>query len=365
MRNTRYRRFLVMTLAPIAVLAAGCVVLALWLEPLSNDLTRLGGYPERTYGWNGDDFRFQPLLAVPARLEDYYDVVVIGDSFSIPATARPGVPRTDEGTWADDFVAQTGLSVGLFHVTSGDADAYSRSEAFRTRPPAVLVVEVAERALWREMLPEAPCVDVPRPPRVKLVARPLAQRPIAFRREIGLWIDATRIDTALDYLTKTIPRWLPGVNTTKVLRYELTRADLFSSREPSVFLALDEELMKGRRGAAILPTLGCRFLALQQRVEANGRTAFVLMIAPTRLTAYADYLPDLRLTNFTATLAETAGLNILRVDIALRRAIAAGKRDVYYPSDTHWGGAGKRIAADTLTAYLQRADFVGEMRISR
>jgi hypothetical protein len=88
-------------------------------------------------------------------------------------------------------------------------------------------------------------------------------------------------------------------------------------------------------------------------VVANGQTAFVLVIAPDRSTAYAEFTPGLHLPNLSEQLAADAGLNLLRLDISLKRAIAAGIKDVYLPDDTHWATAGKQIAADSLVKYLQ------------
>src|SRR5580692_12126498 len=109
-----YRRYLTLLFGLCGV-AAGCaLLLAARQEKLTGDLTRLGGYGEREFGWTGIEEQFNPPLAQPGRLDAGYDIVVIGDSFSLRTTPDR---QTRTGSFWTDFLAnESGLSVGVFDV---------------------------------------------------------------------------------------------------------------------------------------------------------------------------------------------------------------------------------------------------------
>jgi hypothetical protein len=82
------------------------------------------------------------------------------------------------------------------------------------------------------------------------------------------------------------------------------------------------------------------------------------MVAPDKLTAYADFVCDKGLRDISA-LAELSGHFpevIPRLDLALISAIHEGKQDVYLPDDTHWGSSGYQIAAETLLTFLRNPE---------
>ena len=110
----------------------------------------------------------------------------------------------------------------------------------------------------------------------------------------------------------------------------------------------DDDLIKGTLSNDYLQSLACYFTSIESRIEANHKTKFVLMIAPDRTTAYQAYLPGLHLPDLTERLAQTAGLTMVRLDQVMQGAIAAGTKDVYYPSDTHWASTGMALAAEAF-----------------
>ena len=105
-----------------------------------------------------------------------------------------------------------------------------------------------------------------------------------------------------------------------------------------------------------LPEMSCRIERIRQRTEANGQTRFVLLVAPDKLTAYADFLHNKDLSDISA-LSELSGhlsKVMPRIDLALNSAIHNGEQDVYLPDDTHWGSSGYQIAAETLLTFLEQ-----------
>jgi SGNH hydrolase-like domain, acetyltransferase AlgX len=353
MAGTSYRRYLTIIGIPIFLLMVLCVSLSLWLEPLTNDLTRLGGYSENSYGWNGEQVQFSPVLVPFGTPDRSSEVVVIGDSFSVPETATSANSRTDGGFWTDFFAEQTGLQVAALHRSWLIPEDYIQSEAYRLNPPKLLIFELAERNLGLFAHYSGPCPTLAPGVLFNPDLHPIDQPHSTYRRNTASWIGSDRIDAAIDFLIKNGFRSILGINTTPVLRYPLSRAGLFTNQKSSNLLIYNRELAKLEFDEPADQRIRCYFRNFQSLAEANERTRFVLMIAPDRSTAYSDYLPASKLRNLTEMIARDRSLNVVRVDLALKQAIASGTQDVYYPNDTHWASAGKAIAARTLTGYIK------------
>jgi hypothetical protein len=104
-----------------------------------------------------------------------------------------------------------------------------------------------------------------------------------------------------------------------------------------------------------LSEMACRIEQIRKLVEANGKTKFILMVAPDKLTAYSDFLSDKnwRDVSLLAGLSEKLPDVIPRIDLAITSAIRAGEQDVYWPDDTHWGSTGHQITAETLLGFMR------------
>lgn len=352
MPSARYRLYLIVLGTGVLAVCLTFAGLALVLQPLAGDLTRLGGYAENAFGWNGSMLRYEPPLVAAGALGRAYDVVVVGDSFSLPVELTPDSPPDDRNHWTDYFTAMTGLSVGAFNRDRVSLETFLSSKSFLETPPKLLVVEYAERTLqWAPMDGSPHCVTLGPANTLSLDIRPTTERPVRYVRDHSHAISTQRIDEAVDFVKKNAPRWAIGLNTTPVSKFALSRRGLFTSKDDAELLVLDDYLVKGTLPEDYLRSLGCYFAQIQSRIEANHQTKFVLMIAPDSTTAYGEFLPDLHLPNLTERLAQTPGLSILRLDEVMKAAILSGAKDVYYPSDTHWGPAGMAAAAEALIRF--------------
>ena len=136
------RWLLVLVITPVAVLFA----LVIYLQPLYGELTRLGYYPEREFGWNDPQVVFPNIK--PAFLtsldnkNSYYDILVLGDSFSF---ARP------EAQWQNYLAAATGESVGSLDIYKVSLSQVLASKEFLEHPPKVFIFEAVERLLPRQL----------------------------------------------------------------------------------------------------------------------------------------------------------------------------------------------------------------------
>ena len=354
--NRAYRRYLLLMLVPIAAVSILTIVLAIWLEPMRNDLTRLGAYSERDFGWNSPQLAFRPPLVPIAAPSQPYEIVVIGDSFSTSQFIAPNTPRVDDGFWTDVFAQRTGLITGAFHRDDVSPATYLASAVFKAAPPRLLIYEIVERELDRVNTVGALCPpETAAPgPVFELRPAPVDRIPVPRSRDTSATFGTQQINTSVDFMIKQATRWLTGRDWTDVLRLPLSKSGLFSNRRSDWLLIYKGDLRKARIGPAQEAELACYFRSLQSKVEANGRTAFLLMVVPDKSTTYAAYTPGLALPNMVKRLARDPELHTMRLDIALQEAVAHGRQDVYLPSDTHWGWAGKEIAADTLVKRLSR-----------
>ncbi|MBV9523314.1 MAG: hypothetical protein JO010_11005 [Alphaproteobacteria bacterium] len=309
-------------------------------EPLSGDLTRIGWYSENEFGWLKAEQRFDPPLAQTGRLDGQYDIIAIGDSFTVDeATHNPGT------TWPHALAAATGLSIGVFDTGTLSFDALLASPAFRRNPPAALVYETIERSLVpRHGGGTGGCGSGVPTPRAALAIAPGAAAPVPLARRTQRDWDDWPASYAINYvLQNAIRRWR-GHETTSAVRLVMTEGGLFSSRNDRGLLVYAEDFNKMGWRLADWDAAGCDLLRLQDRVQANGRTAFLVMIVPDKLTVYAPFLPyrDFDGISRLDRIAALATLNIVRWNGALdpRKNV-----DLYLPDDTHWSPMTQAMAA--------------------
>jgi hypothetical protein len=180
-------------------------------------------------------------------------------------------------------------------------------------------------------------------------------RPVAWVRDTDPEVD---FDQAANFLWKAVQRDLLGIDTTRVVRLAMTRADLFSSRASDRLLVYDDELRKTRYTTAeAVDRAYCTLIEAQNRVQSNGHTRFLFMAAPDKATAYADHLADseLRALSPLPELYRRSGLNQVALVGRFRDAVRCGTKDVYMPNDTHWSSATHRIVADAVINALTGA----------
>lgn len=357
--SQRSGRAFLLTFAAIAVPPILLMlVLSLTQQPLRGDLTRSGGYAESDYGWNLPQERFAPPL-VSTHYDRPFDVVVFGDSFS----SNPG-GQTDPGSYWTNYVAQrTGWSVVVLRHLETPIDQLLQNPIFLDAPPRLLILEAVERYLVRDFALEADwrVGSIPRTCRPELY--PLPARP-AFR-PVNVapvpWLRDTdpelNFDQAADYVWKAAARNVLGINFAGVIRLPLLRSDLLSSRVSDHLLIYEDDIRKAQfTTAQALDDAYCTLVGIQNHVESNGRTRFLFMAAPDKLTAYAEYLSDGEHRGLSPLMqfAGRGGLN--QVDLAdpLRRAIRSGTKDVYMPNDTHWSPTGHRLVGETVVRTIAR-----------
>lgn len=353
--GTPHRRY---NLALLAVILPVVVVLAstsFFLQPYDGGLTRLGGYPEKLYGWTGSQLRFakslyRQYMGREAEYRETADVVVLGDSFTF----------MQHISWPNYLVQKTGLRLQSFRIDKTPIENLLTSDGFRAHPPRILIYETVERELRNRLGGERgdcavrPFARTPLP----LPAMPLPIDPEPYGRDTA----AALLDFSLsiDFLAKVVPREYLGHDRTPVARLALSRPAPFSNVERRQLLVYKDDLAKSGWTPEVWERARCNLIDLQNRVQANGRTFFVAMIAPDKLTAYSELLTEAgyRTLSRFDLLATDPALHLPRLDLGLKKAVEDGVVDVYLNNDTHWGSAGYRIVAQELVDYLTRRGVI-------
>jgi len=174
-----HRRFVLGLLALVLVLAFGLFCLGVYLQPLSGDLTRIGSYAEKDFGWNKPQLEFQPPLSEIGRYEHYHDVVVLGDSFS---TGRPHL------RWQNYLVAAKGWSIATLDTNKIHVEQILENPVFRKTPPKIFILENVERDLLLLIKHDQSCDATDFLKRVGVTARPspVTSIPVHIRELHGL-----------------------------------------------------------------------------------------------------------------------------------------------------------------------------------
>ena len=138
MKVSSYNRIVILS---FIVIALPLSLFVFWLEPFSGDLTRIGGYREDEYGWNQTQKRFiEPHYKIGECIEDYekyYDIVTIGDSFSV----------NKELSWQNYLSLSSNASIITFHRRSLNVTDLLNSNQFKMTPPKLVIFEVVEHGI--------------------------------------------------------------------------------------------------------------------------------------------------------------------------------------------------------------------------
>jgi len=342
-----YRKYIVILLCVYLPVGMGISYLAYTLERFSGDLTRIGGFREKDFGWNGKLERFeQPLFTQANSLSDYdqkYDVVVFGDSFS---------DNSDYG-WQNFFVNETGLSLITFHHDSVDKHDLFSHDIFMSHPPRVFIYEIVEHGIHTKLKELRSFKKAPRQLiksfRQSLSLKPIGIEALPILREK---IYSYRIDEPVFFLKRNVKNIF---GRRKAFRHSLSRDDLFSNNKSGDILIYYGDLWKRKVDEKKWEDIEDGFAALQSQIELTGDTVFMVMVATDKSTAYSEYIINESSPSYKSIftrLSGNKGVRFAPVEEFIKEQIKSGIQDVYLPNDTHWGSEGHKAAASAMIDML-------------
>jgi hypothetical protein len=340
-------------LIPLGVVFLVLYALALVLEPIDGDLTRTGPYLESEFGWNQPQDKFEKDLYSIAKdkvYEKYHDVVVVGDSFS-----------TMEFTyqWQNYLYMLTGWSNITFNSNFTNVEQLIDSEGFKKNPPRLFIWQFVERGIVLAPTPHQDnCPSPGSKPDREYSIKPVPVKVVPFVRDKTIDFFQPNFNESSYYLKYFLRSlFISSMNKhSRVVRLPLKKGNLFSSKNDREILLFNRDLWKAKRyKEELVVNRQCVIRRLQNKVQSNGKTHFIVLVAPDKTSTYATYIDFQKFQNINLfeKIVSDPQLPIPRVDLAFQKNIEAGMKDVYPPNETHWGSRGHRIVAETVIQFLK------------
>ena len=320
---------------------------AIYIQPLEGELTRLGSYAERDFGWNLPQKKIRGDANLTQAYKRYYDVLIIGDSFST------------NGVWQPYFRKETGFSYVTLNIRKTSFHNLLGSQTFRTHPPKVVIVQCVERELiyfFRDLA--FLCRDLKN--KDFKIAIGLTDPPgkTEYYEEIRKTFDIRSINLryAASVMVNTLIRNLIGRDLRQTQSFALSTDTLFSNTRNNEILVYEGDMDKLTWKQKDIAKAVCSIRGLQDQVQSNEKTLFIFMLAPDKSSAYADYIavPVFRNRENTQQWLVNYGINAPRIDLLLKKAIDSGVKDIYIPSGTHWSARGYEIAAECIAEFIRK-----------
>jgi len=310
---------------------------SLYLGAPVGGISRRGAWPERDYIWQQEPQAIEVRensAAIPNP-----DIVVIGDSFSVP------------NAWQSVVSRGTGLRVKTYNYLNNhncflpwiERIAAGLEGQAQGGSKLVVIESIEHQFMERFLEPERCAADS------VFRVRPVGAGPWTWSRESRY----TQVDLARQFQT-LFHMWQVYAHPTQtagewVLNAPLKRADLFSNRKSDRLLYIDLDEQRLRWTQADMEQAARVLKKVQDRLEAAG-FRFAMLIVPDKLHVYENELLTPLPAHPAADLAKSlrqAGVHAPDVLWPLKRAIYQS-RDVYMPNDDHLGPAGQLALGQAL-----------------
>jgi len=344
MKKYAYLQLCIYSVSLLAITSLG-----IYLQPLSGDLTRIGGFSENNFR----PFENQQILAKTLsdfdNYDQYYDVVILGDSFS----------QSRSYGWQQWLAMRSSLSVTTLHINKWSISKLIEHPVFINTPPQLVIFETAERNMEKRLArnEKSSCSEFSKTSIFnKVIVNPDKQKLLTvLPAEKTFNID---YEQAVSFFRANYRSHIQ--NKPRTISLELENTNLFSNNKSNAILVLKKDFKKLKWPADILDKSLCTLKNFQHNVQKNGTTWFVSMIAPDKLTAYLPYInSDKNLPNtFLNKMHEDEELQIVDLLTPIKNALEREEKDIYSPNDSHWSSRGHKLVADSLLAYLVKNNIV-------
>ena len=346
-----HKRYVRIFLTVLFINVTLILVIAFYIQPLEGELTRLGSYAERDFGWNAPQKKIRGDANIVKAYDGKSEVLIIGDSFST------------NGVWQPFFREKTGLSYETLNIRKMSITDFLESKQFRKYPPRVIILQCVERELvyfFRDMdiICDKKISGEVRIPIQKYSTDPYSEYYEETRKTFHL--RNFNLKYAASVVIHSLIRSITGTDTRNAKRFVLTNNSLFSNRKSNEILVYEGDMNKLSWSKADIEKAACVIRCLQDKVQSAGKTLFIFMLAPDKSTAYADYIstPEFRNRENIWKYLTYYGINVPRIDILLKTAIDRGEKDIYSPSGTHWSARGYELATEGISEFIKERSIV-------
>jgi len=318
------RRYTLLLLLVAALVLVATYALSYYFEPIESDLTRIGAYSERNYGWN----QIQPAVHIEPNGKELTepDLVVLGDSFSIG------------NVWQSVLSQRTHLKTqSHLHAENNCTSAWVKQVVDQTSVK-VVVIETVERVFLDRFTKSLDCESVS--------AIPFDVHPT----ESGTTRALGPVDFHIKHSLKTLLNELrvefkpSQAIEDNVINVPIDpRCAAFSNRRSDrmLYLSDDDEKLNWSSQSVLAAVENVQ--KLKALVVAKGKQ-FIFIVVPDKSSVYRHCMRDQRAAQRmtavdVAKLLRTA--SVLAPDLTgAFRAIASSQVDLYAPNNTHFSTLG-------------------------
>lgn len=329
------RRYLVFFAIPLAVLLGPAALLSIYSQPISGDLTRIGGYSERDFGWRST----QPVISVKGNGQSIIDpdILVLGDSFS------------EKNLWQSELSAKLNKKILSFKYSGCGCIANWIRYALSHKTARTAIIETVERSFVPRFRAINPCEDAsPIPMRMPESATSALR---------STWPPTIYISQTF----RVVKSSLKMAYTNRAIRGGAINAPLigncalFSNRRADRILYYPEDELKLKWKQEEIESAITNALHLKDLAESRGKK-LILLVVPDKLSVYQECLAENPHRNQLKQIDITRSLiaaGVSTPDLLTPFQDAASKvADLYFPNDTHLSPRGNILMADQLAAYL-------------
>lgn len=337
--NLSFKTYSITFVLVIVCIFVPALITGLNLEPLDGDLTRIGYFSEKDYGWNQTSHKVIKKNIHEGKLEDTYDVIILGDSFTHVTSS-----------WADIFSHISGLKVARFHTDKYDVYSFVKLLRSQNKLPKLFIYESVERYLKFRLEKHENCLEQ--------VVKNININAMEYTNNTEVFSSIHNRNYSSGFYDLAYIIKYSFANAVKehgkVNRYELTDSYRFSNNKSNEILLYSEDLNTIKWTPKDWEKIRCNALHLQNLVQKSESTSFVLLVAPDKTTVYKDFIKHDFLGESKLELLTVGNeLNFIRVDDYLRQKVEEGEKDIYYPNNTHWSYQGHELVANKVLEYLE------------
>ncbi len=322
-------------LIPFAIAAVLFWLLALYMQPVTGDLTRIGRWTENDFGWNAP----QPVINVlpNGRAVTNPDIVVLGDSFSLP------------NYWQSALSARVQQKIQSFtYEDAGCVDNWIRWA--REHPSAnTVVVQVVEHNFVSTFSTLAACKkSTPKPHEV-------AAGKIAATR--ALW--PPTLDAKYLFITAFNTLKMQLRSNATIRHGEVINSPIkpdcakFSHKRADRLLHFSQDERKLRWTPRDIDSAIANARRLQHEITRAGKR-FVFVVAPDKSSVYRHCMAGQDTANYPNVMPRLAQAGIHGPDLlSAFKANSNVIADLYHPDNTHWSERGHIFAAGEIEKFVR------------
>lgn len=330
------RRYLLYFTVLVAITLVPAALLSWLFEPINGDLTRIGHYSERDFGWNST----QPavLLRENGVAIVAPDILVLGDSFS------------RENGWQSALGVKLNKPILSFHYAQVGCIKNWIEYALNQSSADTVAIQVVERDFVSRFSDLPPCESAtPSPlektPRTSPATRSTWPPELHILRTYRIAINTLRMNLNPDSA-------LRGSAINAPIRQQCAK---FSNRRSDRILYYPDDENKLQWKQDDMTRSISNVIRIQKLFAARGKT-LIFIIAPDKLSVYQDCLindPDgvaRKRINVTKSLIQAGGN---APDLLHAFQENSGKVvDLYYPNNTHLSTSGYMFMAEKLAPFF-------------